>query len=80
MYQHIHITNKVGMAIFDFEVKDFDGFGQFQKVDAADGCSIPVLGLDNVTGNKIAGIHPALVLYLEGMGLGTLNDLTVNIL
>ena len=80
MYQYMQITNKVGMAIFDFKVKDFHGFGQFQQVDAADGCGIPVLGVDNIAGNKLAGIHPALALYLEGVGLGTLNNLAINTL
>ena len=79
MNQYTKFANEIGMAVFDFEVKDFDGFGQFQKVDAADGCSIPVLGIDNVTGNQIAGIHPTLALYLEGVGLGALNDLTVDV-
>ena len=68
------------MAVFDFEVKDFDGFGEFQKVNTADDCGVPILGIDNVTGSQIAGIYPALVLYLEGMGLGTPDDLTVNTL
>lgn len=68
------------MAVFDFEVKDFDGFGEFQKVDAMDGCGTPVLGVDDIAGNQIAGIYPALALYLERVGLGTLDNLTVNTL
>ena len=67
------------MAVFDFKVKDFDGFGQFQKVNTADGCGVPVLGIDNIAGNQIACIYPALALNLEGVGLGALNNLAVNV-
>ena len=80
MNQEGKVTDEVGMAVFDFEVKDFDGFGEFQQVNTADGCGIPVLGVDNIAGNQIAGIYPALALYLERVGLGALNDLTVDLL
>ena len=80
MYQYMQIANEIGMAVFDFEVKDFDGFGEFQQINTADGCGVPVLGVDNIAGSQIAGIYPALTLYLEGVGLGALNDLTVDLL
>ena len=80
MNQNTQFTDEIGMAVFDFEVKDFDGFGEFQEVDAADGRDVPTLSIDNIAGNQIAGIYPALALNLEGVGLGTLNNLTVNIL
>ena len=80
MYQYTQFTYKVGMAIFNLEVKDFDGFGEFQEVNTADSCGVPVLGVDNIAGNEVACIYPALTLYLERVGLGTLDDLTVNIL
>lgn len=68
------------MAIFNLEVKDFNGLGEFQQVDAADGCGVPFLGVDDVVRREIRSIYPALALYLERVGFGTLDDFAVNIL
>mgnify|MGYP003299846910 CR=1 FL=1 len=57
-----------------------DRFGELKQVDALDGSSVPVLGVDDIAGDEVTGIHPALALHLERMCFGTLNDLTVNVI
>jgi hypothetical protein len=67
------------MTIFNLEVKDLNRFIEFKQVYALDSCSIPILGIYNVVRSEIRCLYPTAPLYLEGMRLGTLDDLTVNI-
>ena len=67
------------MTILNLEVEDFNGFGQFYKNNILDGCGVPILGVNNVTGGEFCGVNPALVLDLERMGFGAADDLAVNI-
>ena len=77
MYKNETISNKVSMAIFNLKVKDLNRLVKFKQINALNGCSAPVLGIDNITGVQIASVNPAL--DLEWVRFGTLNHLAVNI-
>ena len=79
MNQYAAITNKVSVKIFNFKIKDFNRFIKFKEIYALDSCSVPILGVNDITGIQIASINPTLTLNLEGMCLCTLNDLAVNV-
>ena len=49
MHQNKGITNKVGMAIFNFKVEYLNRLIEFNQIDALDDGSIPVLGVNNVS-------------------------------
>lgn len=50
MYKDEIITNKVGVTIFNFEVKDLNRLIQLKQTCAPNDCCIPILGAYNITG------------------------------
>ena len=79
MYYPLAATNIVGVAIFDFEVKDFDRFGQVDNIDACDRGGVPILIIDQVAGLELFCLDPALAFDLEGVSIGTADDLAADL-
>ena len=79
MYKYKIVTDKVGMAIFNLEVKDLNRLVEFKEIYALDSCGVPIFGVNDIAGIKIGCIYPALAFHLEGMCFSALNDLAVNI-
>ena len=67
------------MAILDLEVEDINLLIEFKKAYAVNGCGVPVLGVDNITGIQITRINPTFIFYLERVSFSTLNNLAVNV-
>ena len=67
------------MAILDLKVEDLGGLVEFKKVYALNGCGVPVLGVDNITGIQITRINSTFIFYLERVSFSTLNNLAVNV-
>ena len=67
------------MTILNLKVKYFYRFIEFKQTDTIDSCSIPILGIDNITGYKVTSVYPSLTLDLERMCFGAPNDFAVNL-
>lgn len=79
MNKNVQFTNKVGMTIFNLEVKDFNRLVKFKEIYALNGCSAPILSINNIVRLQLCCINPTLALYLERMCFGTLDDLAINV-
>ena len=67
------------MTILNLEVKDINRLVEFKEVYTLDSCGIPILGVNNIVRCKIRCIYPTSTLDLEGMCLGTLDNLTIDV-
>ena len=79
MYYPFAATNIVGVAIFNLEVEDFDGFGEVDNFNTFDWGSVPVLVIYKVAGLELFGLDPALILDLKGVGVGTADHFAANL-
>ena len=79
MNQYRKFTNEVCMTILNLEIKDLNRLIEFKEIYALDSCGIPILSVNDIVGCKIRCIHPTSTLNLEGMSLGTLNDLAIDV-
>ena len=77
MYKDDIITNKVGMTIFNLEVKDLNRLVKFKKINTLNSSGVPILGVYNIIRIQIASVYPASTLNLERMSFSTLNDFAV---
>ena len=79
MYKYKVVTYKIGMTILNLKVKDFNWLVEFKQVYALDSCGIPILSVNDIVRCKIRCIYPTSALNLEGVSLGTLNNLAVDV-